>query len=99
MQRIVVISCIVALATLLAAGTAWAGPDTGSVKPILPKTVKPTTLFGYSGKRPLDPGTRSGIARPTPAPRIQTAAFGAATRCLRPRTSKSSQRTPAVRAA
>lgn len=87
MQRIVVTSCIVALATLLVAGTAWAGPEAGSVKPILAKTAKPTTLFGYSGQRPLDPTTRTGIARPTPAPRIQTAAFGAATQCLpaRPR--------------
>ena len=87
MQRIVTTSFVVLLATLLVAGTAWAGPDTGSMKPILRKTDKPTTMFGYSGMRPLDSSTRTGIARPTTAPRIQVAAFGAATRCLpaRPR--------------
>lgn len=82
MQRIVVTFVVAAVAVLLVAGTAWAGPDTGSVKPALVKTLKPTTLFGYSARRPLDSNTPSGIARPAPAPRIETAAFGAATQCL-----------------
>ena len=82
MQRIVLTSWVAVLAVVLMAGTAWAGPDTGPMKPILPKTAKPTTLFGYAGKRPLDASRPSGIARPTPAPRVETAAFGAATDCL-----------------
>ena len=82
MQRIVTTLFVVTLATLLGAGSAWAGPETGSLTPILPRTDKPTTLFGYAGQRPLDSNTPSGIAHPTPAPRVETAAFGAATRCL-----------------
>lgn len=82
MQRILMTIALATLAVVLVAGTAWAGPDTGSAKPLLTKTAKPTTLFGYAGKRPLDSNTPSGIARPEPAPRIETAAFGAATQCL-----------------
>ena len=87
MPRIVVTPFLFAALALLVAGPAWAGPETATLQPLLPKTEKPSTLFGYAGKRPLDPGTRSGIARTTTPPRIETAAFGAAVACLpvRPR--------------
>ena len=79
MLRIVVTSFVVALAVVLVAGSAWAGPEATL---LVPKTERPTSLFGYAGRRPLDPSSPKGIIRPTPAPRIETAAFGAATRCL-----------------
>lgn len=87
MPRIVVTPFFFIALAVLVSTAAWAGPEAGSLQPILPKTEKPTTLFGYAGKRPLDPSTRGGIARTTPAPRIETAAFGAAVECLpvRPR--------------
>lgn len=71
MRRFVATSCFVLL-MLLGLGTpaALAGP------------MSPPTFFGYAGERPLVPSSPTGIARPTPAPAVDTGAFGAATTCM-----------------
>ncbi|MHC5010417.1 MAG: hypothetical protein ACYTG6_05615 [Planctomycetota bacterium] len=64
MHRIVVKTLVTAFLITALGATAWAGPDSGSGR------------FGFQGRRPLVPSSSTGIARPTPAPRIRTSTFG-----------------------